>query len=123
MTKSVAEFGIHLLVCDTECMRRENLKSIALHKAVVVKLRENPEFVLQKANSNLLKTEKKVTGKSGASWIYDWKNALNGSVENLVKFMLDTSEYANSLRQVSPFAGVLSNKERMTAINSIKGAI
>jgi hypothetical protein len=45
-------------------------------------------------------------------YAYGWQQRLNGSTEALLAFLVDTSETARAFRQVSPFAGVLTPRER-----------
>lgn len=45
-------------------------------------------------------------------YAHGWRGALARPAESLQAFLVDPSEYARALRQVSPFAGVLSPTER-----------
>ena len=49
-------------------------------------------------------------------WLDEWQALLDGPPEQLVDVFLGGDEHSVDLRQVSPFAGALSDEERLAAI-------
>jgi len=49
--------------------------------------------------------------------VRDWSALLAGPVENLIEVMLRPDERSIDLRQMTPFAGVLTDEERLLAIH------
>lgn len=97
--------------------RREDRTSWHLHRAVAAKLRTpHARAVLDRARDNLPALRANVRGPSAHQWLDQWEHALAGPVPDLIAFMLRTDPEAVDLRQVSPFAGVLSGEERAAAI-------
>ncbi len=88
-------------------------KSLALHAAVGAKLPEDSEL-LQRAKDRV------------ATWQRDeqvhpwyaaaWAEVLGRSPSEIRDFLTDPSEFACSLRQVSPFAGALTVAERLAVL-------
>ncbi len=84
-------------------------RSLLLHRAIPEKLKRNPEAVLVKARSNL----RRLREIHGPSPYWDrWERWLRQPVEELAAFLVSDSEEARMMRQCTPFAGVLSARER-----------
>jgi hypothetical protein len=52
------------------------------------------------------------TGAVYHDYVQGWKRALHGSAAEVAARLVDESEHAAALRQVSPFAGALPPRER-----------
>ena len=89
---------------------REDRRSLSLHAAIAQRLAENPELVLRQARRTLdLMTEK----HHGASTLLrEWRAILDRPLPDVVDVLLDPRSRARELRQLTPFAGVLSPAER-----------
>lgn len=87
--------------------RRLDQRSLAMHQAVVEKIRRDPA-IIEQALRNLARWETSAPGP----WIKEWRSLLQGSRDELLGFMVEQSERADRLRQSSPFAGALSPLER-----------
>ncbi|GAA4623117.1 helix-turn-helix domain-containing protein [Cellulomonas oligotrophica] len=96
--------------------RREERVSLELHRAVARKMRRDPAEVRAKALANLPKVRENVRGTQAAGWVDEWERALRTSTRAVLELALAQDEHGIDLRQVSPFAGVLTQDERMTAI-------
>jgi hypothetical protein len=83
-------------------------RSILLHRAAAQKIRENPGL-LAIARDNLCRWIEQVGPRP--YWA-EWKTLLDGPLADLLAFMISPSEDARRLRQCSPFAGILSPRER-----------
>lgn len=101
----------------TGLTRREERTSWFLHRAVAAKLRgPDRDRVLATARTNLPVLRAGVRGPQAHAWLDRWEEALNGPAADLVRLMLDTTPEGVDLRQVSPFAGALTQDERLSAI-------
>ena len=91
-------------------MSREDRRSIALHRAIARRLVQDPDTVISKAKRNL------ATMRAGSAhdspFLREWAVLLDRPVPDLVSLLEDPAPWARELRQVTPFAGVLSTAER-----------
>lgn len=94
-------------------MRREERRSLALHEAIADALDRDPEGVRLRAKQSLERMEG-VAPTSQA--VREWGVLLDRSVQSLREVLLDRSPWARELRHVTPFAGVLTARERTMAI-------
>jgi len=101
--------------------RREDLIKLELHRTVVQHFQRDPERVLEIARENNKKIrnyyETATWGNAGIMWVDEWDKALSGDAKKFIYTCLREDELGNDLRQVSPFAGVLSDDERWAAIH------
>lgn len=102
--------------------RREERVSYELHRAVAEKVIEDPQQVLSQARSNLQKMLARTRGAHAAGWIHEWEALVSGDIPHLVEVMLRPDERSIDLRQMSPFAGVLTQEERLVAIHKAQKA-
>ena len=85
-------------------------RSLAYHGAVADLLQENPEEIIQRARNHLRRL--RTLHPHAAALINRWRIWLDLPPDILIKQITDTSELAQDMRQVSPFAGVLSAGQR-----------
>ncbi|HEX9089716.1 MAG TPA: hypothetical protein VF867_19650 [Arthrobacter sp.] len=98
--------------------RREERVSYELHRAVAEKVSEDPQAVFSKARTNLGSMAARVRGPHAQGWVSEWKALVDaGDADRLVEVMLDPAERGIDLRQMTPFAGVLTQAERLVAIH------
>lgn len=96
--------------------RREDRVTLELHRAVAMKLIADPDTVLSKVASEARRIEVNLRGRAVddlAEWV---ALAQTRRLDLLIALMLGTDHKAVNMRQVSPFGGILSDDERMTAI-------
>jgi hypothetical protein len=89
-------------------------RSIALHRAVAERIRSNPGLV-EKARENLQRYLEQAAQKGAVppGSLFEWQDILkNRPLEEVLEFMISTSEKARRLRQSSPFGGILTPQER-----------
>lgn len=113
--------------CDLEAhvllvppLTREDRRSLHLHAAISKRIADDPEAALGRARQNL-----KTMGKAnpGASpLLREWRRILDAGVDRVLRVLADPGEDARELRQVTPFAGMLTARERQEAIRSFRGA-
>lgn len=94
---------------------RLDARSLALHQLIAAKLAENPEL-LDVARSNL---ERWLGENAGAvPALLEWQRILQQPLDKITAILTDPSEDATRLRQSSPFAGVLTEEERLAIYES-----
>ena len=102
--------GLEVEISFTPTMTREDRRSLFLHQAIAEQLRRSPERALRTAHRNL---RRMLDGHPEASPLLDeWARILEAPVEQVIATMTDPSEPARQLRQVTPFAGVLTAEQR-----------
>ena len=91
--------------------------SLELHRAVARKVRQHPEL-LARAQNNLARWRKDVESGDGSSLRYleAWEKLLSLDVESMLAVAMQESEEPTALRYMSPFAGVLTQEERLAII-------
>jgi transposase len=103
--------------------RREERVSYELHRAVAEKVAEDPQVVLSKARTNLQKLAARVRDTYAQGWVAEWEKLITlGDVQQIRDVMLSSDERGIDLRQMTPFAGVLSQEERLVAIHKASRA-
>ncbi|WP_448808738.1 XRE family transcriptional regulator [Agromyces bauzanensis] len=96
--------------------RREERVSMALHRAIAEKLSHAPDQVLAVVPENLARIRGTVRGPAAEVWLDTWERLTRGSIEELIRAMLDDTPTGRELRQNSPFAGALTHDERLNTI-------
>ena len=89
--------------------QRIDRRSLALHRAIADKLRADPSL-LTVARDNLDRWSKD-RGRSQPYWDA-WREILNRPLEEVLAVMVEESEKMTAMRQASPFAGILTPRER-----------
>lgn|GEM_PF-870720 len=84
-------------------------RSLAYHRAVTERLRERPEL-LERARARVASWLAR--GAPHPVYARPWARLLALPLEQLTDALVDPSEDAKVLRQVTPFAGALSPSER-----------
>ena len=91
-------------------MTREERRSLALHRAIAVRLRDDPGPVLTLARSTLARMLARADSSSQP--LREWKVLLDRPLDALLPLLTDPDPWMRELRHVTPFAGVLSAGER-----------
>lgn len=102
--------GLDAVVSYHPPLTREERRSLELHRAIAVHLREDPERVLAQARRNV---ERMLARTGSASQpLREWQVLLDRPVPALLPLLTDPDPWARELRHATPFAGVLSARER-----------
>jgi hypothetical protein len=96
--------------------RREERVTMELHLTLAQKLRSDPQAVLAVTPNNLERLRSRLSSPIGQGWVSRWAELLDGPVEDLISGMLADTPEGRDLRQNSPFAGALTQSERIVAI-------
>jgi hypothetical protein len=113
---TVSEIAREALEVALRPQRREERVQLELHRALLGKLISGYEGVRALAMRNLAKSRAVARGDQAVGWLDEWQALLDGPPEQLVDVFLGGDEHSVDLRQVSPFAGALSDEERLAAI-------
>jgi transcriptional regulator with XRE-family HTH domain len=102
--------GLHAMFSFVPALTREDRRSLFLHRAIADRLIEDPVAVLAHARKNLVLMKEK--NPRAHALLDEWQGILSWSVDEIVAAVLDPGLRGRDLRQVTPFAGVLSTDER-----------
>ena len=114
----------HLAMKDVEQrqtgMRREQRVMLALHRALVAELNRDPARVLEVGRQNISKRYLRAERLSPRyrSWLELWETAINEGPESVSELAFKNGELGDDLRQVSPFAGALTQEQRLLALKN-----
>ena len=101
---------------STPLERREDRVALELHRAVARQLVDRPDDVLDRVPENVRRMRPRVRG-GAVALLEVWSDlAARREIGRLVDVMLSPSLRAIEMRQISPFAGVLSEEQRARAI-------
>ena len=89
--------------------QRIDQRSLALHRAIAEKLRENPAL-LEIARDNLDRWSR--AGSRSQPYWDAWREILSRPLPDILDLLGEESERMTALRQATPFAGVLQPAER-----------
>ena len=99
-------------------MTREDLRSLAFHRAIADLLRKNPELIVKRARKNL---EKLASMHPNAGTLFDkWREWLSFPFEILIEKILDPQQETCDMRQVSPFSGLLNARQRTQVLRGFR---
>ena len=117
-----AELSLELKSLETGgAGRREKQRSLWLNRLVVGELTRDPDRVLAIASDNIARWRDIHAGRPSILAALDrWSEILDDGVESIVATLTGQSEEAEDLRQNSPFAGVLNEKQREQALASFR---
>lgn len=94
--------------------------SLALGRAVARHLEADVDAVRAVADRKLNRARAQYDVEP--QWIRQWQQLIGGPVEALVEVLTSPDESARVLRQSSPFAGVLTPRERWAILAEVKKA-
>lgn len=97
-------------------------KSLAIHRQIAARLLQDPEATIAKARSNLDQLRNADRGHA-ARWLDEWDDLLGRPTDELVTAMLARTQHAIDLRQMTPFAGVLTDAERTRALRTVNRSV
>ena len=96
-------------------------KSLAIHRQIAARLLSDPTTTLKKARSNLNLLRAADRGNA-TRLLNEWSALLDQPVDEIVTAMLARTQQGIDLRQMTPFAGVLTDAERRKALRSVPRA-
>ncbi|PWH05345.1 DNA-binding protein [Brachybacterium endophyticum] len=125
---SFSRTGSHRRVRRTEVERllepqltREQEKSLWLHRALLGPLMREPETVLDRARENIRTWQTRHRPDGMASrYLTQWNDVIDGGVDEVAAVLTSPDEHSSELRQNTPFAGVLPDRDRVQVLRSFR---
>ena len=99
-------------------MTRDQLKSLWLHRAVAGRLVAAPDAVLARATANLERLREVHPAGMTAIWLDRWRDLFRQGIEEVLEKLSSLDAEAMDLRQNSPFAGVLTEEDRLAVLTA-----
>ncbi|PBI99186.1 hypothetical protein BKP42_18490 [Rhodococcus erythropolis] len=101
-------------------MRRKAAVQLALHSSVIAKLKADP-FVpyVEIAERNIGSMRSAVRGPSMGRSLDRWAELISGPFDRMESSSLADDEPGRELRALNPFTAVLTQEERIEAIQSV----
>ena len=95
---------------------RDQKRSLFLHAAIAEELKNRPIEVVEIARRNI----SRMRSRNPGAWklLDEWEQIVEGTTDEIVARMLDPSDRGQNLRQVTPFAGVLTPTQRFDVYRS-----
>ena len=101
-------------------LTREDRRSLALHAVVAQRLAERPDVTVARAKATLQRM--RVANPDASQLLREWDLILHSPLADVLAVLCDPSERARELRHATPFAGVLSPRERADVYREIRRA-
>jgi transcriptional regulator with XRE-family HTH domain len=105
--------GLEAVVDFVPPLTREERRSLALHQAIAARLEETPAPILSRARRTLERMSRQHLG--ARPLLSRWRAILDRPLAEILEVLVDPRASARELRHVTPFAGILTARER-TAI-------
>ena len=99
---------------------RDQARSLELHAAIAKVLRARGSVVVETARRNI--SRMRSMNPHASPLLDEWERILEGTTDQIVARILDPSEHGRDLRQVTPFAGVLSPAQRAAVYRSFRNS-
>jgi len=99
---------------------RDQERSLFLHIAISQVLRSRGAAVIDIARCNI--SRMRSVNPHASALLDEWDRILEGTDSQIVARMLDPSDHGRDLRQVTPFAGVLTPAQRAAVYASFRAA-
>lgn len=101
-------------------LRREDLRSLWLHRAVAGKVVLDPDRAIAMARGNLARMV--AAEPRAAPYVEAWERLLDSGPESVLATLTSDTAEAIELRQNTPFAGLLTEAERQAALTAFAAA-
>jgi len=105
---------------DHSPLTRKDRFSLALHCLVATELLSDEDAVRSRARKNLKTLSSADVDGAAATNLDAWDRLLRGDLEPLIAVLTGTEHAARDLRNVTPFAGVVSDAQRRKLIRAIR---
>ena len=110
--------GCDLIVELRPRLTESESRSLALHESVAFHLRQRPREVVRLAHENIALMRSVDTEQHSKVYFDEWQRLLDGPTDVLIAVAVSTDQSSRDLRQCTPFAGVLSDDERLDVLRT-----
>lgn len=97
---------------------RDDRQSFWLHAAVAGRVAKDPTSAMQRASTNLRRMRR--AHRQPSPWLARWQQILDLGPEAVIQALVGDTAESRELRQNSPFAGVLTSRERSLALDAFR---
>lgn len=117
--RRVARHDVQAFMVEGRVLRREEERSLWLHRALLGPLMRDPDRVFAQARSNLERwsASHRSDGMS-QSYLREWERLLDQGVDAVADVLTGRNPHSVELRANSPFAGVVDEQERLAVHRS-----
>lgn len=119
--RRISRSDVVRLMGGVEVLTRDQQRSLWLHHVVAGKVALDPVRTLALARRNLGHLRSQHPGAVTTDFD-EWETLLAGPVDMLLTTLVSPSRRAMELRQNSPFAGVLTERDRAKALAAFRSA-
>jgi len=110
LQRMAAAAGLEIAVTVMPRLTREDRRSLALHAAIADHLAKNPSEIVARARCAVERMRE--ANPHAKALLREWSVLLERPLSALLPVLTDPAPWARELRHVTPFAGVLSARER-----------
>jgi excisionase family DNA binding protein len=118
--RRIRQEDVEVLLRPSQQLTRDQLKALWLHRAVAGSLVTNPDEVLDKARANLDRLLRQHQNTMTEMWLRRWQDTIDAGAEAVLEVLTSQDSDAVEMRQNSPFAGVLSEPQRLQVLDSFR---
>lgn len=116
--RRVRRSDVEDLKTRTDRLTRDQERSLWLAHAVAGVIVQDPLATIDLAKHNLGTLRAQHTRGQLARWLGEWQVLLDGPIEDVLATLTSRSPRARELRQNNPFAGVLTDKQRVRVLGA-----
>lgn len=98
---------------------RRDRRSLAVAAATAAVVVADFPAARRRAEENLQLAEEVVGDNVSNRWISEWRDVLDRGPEAVSATLLDPSPHGHDMRQMTPFAGLLSERERAAVLAAV----
>ncbi|MDE0132296.1 MAG: helix-turn-helix transcriptional regulator [bacterium] len=120
LERMASSVGLECYPAVVRPLTLDQRRNLYLHAAIAKELRNRRTEVIEIARRNI----DKMRSVNPHAWrlLDEWDRILRGLTTQIVARMLDPGEHARDLRQVTPFAGVLTPAQRADVYRRFRSA-
>ena len=120
LLRLAASAGVDISVGIVPRLTREDRRSLALHAVIAARLAAQPTHTLARARATLQRMRD--ANPAAHALLREWDVLLSRPLSALLPVLTDPGAWARELRHVTPFAGVLSPRERADVYREFRRA-
>jgi excisionase family DNA binding protein len=117
--RRIRRADVEALRTRTQRLTRDQRRSLWLAYAVAGRIAADPHRAKKLARTNLERMRASSRGQA-RRWLDEWEHLLNGPIDDLLAMLVSPSPKGRELRQNSPFAGLLTEAERVKVFDAWK---